>query len=157
MKLKRLGTMILVCSFLASSVNVGAFAMEEQTIQGEMQTENGNTGEILLQVSENDATETVYETDGYKVTFSLQNMWESGHTATVKIENTGNTVIKNWALLFRYESGIENVWNAIIAESGENSYLIKNTNGIKNIQPGESVEFGLQSQMPFNKFPENMN
>ena len=54
-------------------------------------------------------------------------MWESGHTATVKIENTGNTVIKNWALLFRYESGIENVWNAIIAESGENSYLIKNT------------------------------
>lgn len=60
MKLKRLGTMILVCSFLASSVNVGAFAMEEQTIQGEMQAENGNTGEILLQVSENDATETVY-------------------------------------------------------------------------------------------------
>lgn len=154
MKLKRLGTMILVCSFLASSVNVGAFAMEEQTIQGEMQAENGNTGEILPQVSENDATENVYETDGYKVTFSLQNMWESGHTATVKIENTGNTVIKNWALLFRYESGIENVWNAIIAESGENSYLIKNTNGIKNIQPGESVEFGLQSQMPFNKFPE---
>ena len=34
------------------------------------------------------------------------------------------------------------------------SYLVKNTNGIKDIQPGESVEFGLQSQMPFNKFPE---
>ncbi len=53
--------MILVCSFLAASINVGAFAMEEQTIQEEMQEENGNTGEILLQVSENDATETVYE------------------------------------------------------------------------------------------------
>lgn len=48
MKLKRLGTMILVCSFLASSVNVGAFAMEEQTIQGEMQAENGNASQVHI-------------------------------------------------------------------------------------------------------------
>lgn len=157
MKLKRLGTMILVCSFLASSVNVGAFAMEEQTIQGEMQAENGNTGEILLQVSENDATETVYETDGYKVTFSLQNMWESGHTATVKIENTGNTVIKNWALLFRYESGIENVWNAIIAESGENSYLIKIRMALRTFNRVRVLNLDCSHRCRSTNFLKNMN
>ena len=75
-------------------------------------------------------------------------------TAIIRIENTGETTIENWSLLFTYESGIESVWNAVIAETCGSSYLVKNTNGIKNIQPGESVEFGLQSQMPFNKFPE---
>lgn len=46
------------------------------------------------------------------------------------------------------------MWNAVIAETCGSSYLVKNTNGIKDIQPGESLEFGLQSQMPFSRFPE---
>lgn len=75
-------------------------------------------------------------------------------TAIIRIENTGETTIENWSLLFTYESGIESVWNAVIAETCGSSYLVKNTNGIKDIQPGESLEFGLQSQMPFSRFPE---
>lgn len=40
-------------------------------------------------------TESVYEADGYKVTFNLNSQWTGGYNASVKIENTGDAEVEN--------------------------------------------------------------
>ncbi len=51
---------------------------------------------------------------GCRVTYNLQNVWNTGLTTDITIANTGGTTINGWSLVFTLPSGqtITNGWNA---------------------------------------------
>ena len=57
--------------------------------------------------------------------FILEEHWDTGYNARVKIANTSDEIIENWALGFNYNERISNIWNAKIVEdeniAGENN------------------------------------
>lgn len=85
--------------------------------------------------------------------FKLQDYWNGGFHANVKIENTSDKTIENWALGFDYQGEIANIWNAVIVSSEQPEYVIKNAEWNQDIAPGKSVEFGFSGKGDFAGFP----
>ena len=61
--------------------------------------------------------ESVYYGNGFKVEFNLKEHWDTGYNANVKITNTSDETIENWALGFNFSGEISNIWNAKIVEA----------------------------------------
>lgn len=97
--------------------------------------------------------EDVYEGNGFQVVFKLQDYWNGGFHANVKIENTSDKTIENWALGFDYQGEIANIWNAVIVSSEQPKYVVKNAEWNQDIAPGKSVEFGFSGKGDFAGFP----
>ncbi len=70
-------------------------------------------------------TESFYEGDGFSVSFMLQDSRADGYNATVKVENTGNSVIENWRLGFDFRGEIANIWNAVLESSEDYDVVFK--------------------------------
>ena len=111
--------------------------------------------EIETNIWDGNTTESVYENENYKVTYTLASYWETGYNANVKIENTGDSDIQNWYLCFDYTDEITNIWNAEISEHNENQYIIKNAVWNQDIAVGGCVEFGFSANQAFTGFPES--
>jgi endoglucanase len=77
-------------------------------------------------------------------TYVVSNEWNTGFTAVVRIKNNRNTVINGWNINWTYSDGskITNSWNGIV--TGTNPYNAVNLSWNGNIQPGQSVEMGVQ-------------
>ncbi len=69
---------------------------------------------------------TTYSFDGYDVEYSVKNEWTEGQSIEVKITNTGDEPILNWAFKYDAEGIIDGLWNASIYDTKETSYIIKN-------------------------------
>ena len=111
---------VKVCSFLTSFLMsvlliLGSFAPYVHA-SGTQDPTNGNNN-----ASE---TERIYESDGYKVTFSLVSSWNTGYNLGVEIENTGSESIQNWHLSFDYAGEITNIWCAEIQETTGDGYIV---------------------------------
>ncbi len=100
------------------------------------------------------STENIYEASDYRITFTLTSYWDTGYNATIKIENTGDTVIQNWHLGFVCNNAITDIWNAEIYEHVENGFVIKNVGWNQDIAVGSSVLFGISGNQAFAGFPE---
>ena len=115
-------------------------------------------------------TESIYYGNGFKVEFNLKEHWDTGYNANVKITNTSDETIENWALGFNFSGEISNIWNAKIVEalndkeagkddanenntSDLNPIVIKNDVWNQDILPESSVEFGFSGSGGFNGFP----
>ena len=102
--------------------------------------------------------------------FNLKEHWDTGYNANVKITNTSDETIENWALGFNFSGEISNIWNAKIVEalndkeagkddanenntSDLNPIVIKNDVWNQDILPESSVEFGFSGSGGFNGFP----
>ena len=85
---------------------------------------------------------TVYTYDGYEVSYSVTNEWNGGQNVSVTITNTGSESILNWALKYDAEGSITNLYNAVIYDSSETQYVVKNNNWNYEIAPNQSVNFG---------------
>ena len=83
-----------------------------------------------------------YSFDGYDVEYSVKNEWTEGQSIEVKITNTGDEPILNWAFKYDAEGEINGLWNASVYDSQETSYIIKNVGWNYEIAPDESVSFG---------------
>ena len=97
--------------------------------------------------------ENSYEGNGFKITYKLQNFWNGGYNAIVKIENVGDKVIDNWTLGFDYQGEIASVWNAEIKTCIEGKCVVKNAGWNQDIETGQSVEFGINGKGDFVGFP----
>ena len=84
-----------------------------------------------------------YVYNGYEVTFDVTDAWDGAFNAEVKIANTGDAEICDWALTFEFAHEIQNLWNATAVEHTGNTYVIKNADWNANIKPGEGVAFGM--------------
>ena len=76
--------------------------------------------------------------------YQVTNQWNNGFTAAIKIKNLGTSTINNWSVNWQYASDnrITNSWNATL--SGSNPYTATSLSWNANIQPNQTIEFGLQ-------------
>jgi hypothetical protein len=74
----------------------------------------------------------------------INNQWSNGFTATVKVTNSGASAINGWNINWRYNGGdrITSSWNVNL--TGSNPYTATNISWNGNLQPNQSVEFGIQ-------------
>lgn len=131
---------------------------ETETIEAET-AETEIPEETSEEIAENIAwdgkiTEKVYKVGECKITYLLSSHWESGYSARVRIENTDEKTIQNWALRLTGNVRIAEIWNAKIIVEEENNYIVKNTGWNQDIAPGKSIEFGISGNQPFSGFPE---
>lgn len=99
-----------------------------------------------------------YVYDGYEVDFNVTDAWDGAFNAEVKLANTGDAEICDWALTFEFAHEIQNLWNATVVEHTGNAYVIKNADWNANIKPGEGVTFGMTVLCDGEiAFPENFS
>lgn len=85
---------------------------------------------------------TTYSYDGYDVEYSVLNEWDSGQTVEIKVTNTGDDSILNWAVKYDAQGEISNLWNAAVYDNQGEDYIIKNSGWNYEIAPGQTVNFG---------------
>ena len=85
---------------------------------------------------------TAYSYDGYDVEYSVLNEWNNGQSVEVKVTNTGDDSILNWALKYDAEGEVDNLWNALVYDNQGEDYIIKNGGWNYEIAPGQTVNFG---------------
>jgi aryl-phospho-beta-D-glucosidase BglC (GH1 family) len=78
------------------------------------------------------------------VTFTVDNRWNTGFTATVAIRNTGTATVSGWTLGFDAGFSIANIWNGSISGRSGTRYTIRDAGYNSVIQPGQTVTFGFQ-------------
>ena len=83
-----------------------------------------------------------YKKDGYKITYKVGNEWDKHQNIQVKVSNTGEESILNWALKYDACGEIDGIWNAGIYSSDEEYTVVKNSGYNYEIEPGQSVTYG---------------
>ena len=154
---KKTLAMLFSLSMILGGTNITAFAQSNSANVTNVETASvSSSDEAQTSDGWDCATmESVFEGNGFKVTYKLQDYWNGGYNANVKIENTGDTVIENWTLGFDYQGGIANVWNAVLETSEQGKYVVKNAGWNQDIAVEQSVEFGISGQGEFVGFPSN--
>ncbi len=83
--IKRVLAFLLVLVMCVSTTGVAAYA-EETVVTDKETTESGWDGVTTV---------NNYTGENFNVVFSLANYWEGGYNASIKVENTGSSVIEN--------------------------------------------------------------
>lgn len=91
------------------------------------------------------------------IIWQINDDWGGGYTATMTITNTGQTAIQNWTVSFDLGVSLVNSWNAdLIAHSG-GRYTFSNASWNGTIEPGGTVDFGLQASSSTDTTPANIS
>lgn len=85
---------------------------------------------------------TTYSYDGYDVEYSVLNEWDNGQSVEIKVTNTGNESILNWALKCDVDGEISDLWNASVYNNQGENYIIKNNGWNYEIAPSQTITFG---------------
>lgn len=73
--------------------------------------------------------------------YTVTNSWGSGFTAAIRITNDSAAAVNGWQVNWSYaRNAVTNSWNARLT----GSYTATNIGWNSRIQPGQSVEFGVQ-------------
>ncbi len=115
---------------------------EEEEGTGSTRTEEQES-ETETETSESDETYYRYTAENFEVEYRIDAKWDGHYNATVVIHNTGKDVVDNWYLSFQSKDEIQNIYNAIIQEHGEEGYIIKNAQYNQDIEAGNSISFGF--------------
>lgn len=95
--------------------------------------------------------------EGYIVTMDVTDDWDTGFTGTVTIKNLGENPLEAWRLSFDTNFVIDDIWNAQIISSFENSFTVANDITTTPIGVGESKAFGFKATKESAVFPEMTN
>ncbi len=76
--------------------------------------------------------------------YIVQSDWNTGFVAAIRITNDTSSPINNWSVNWAYSDGTTRTggWNANV--SGSNPYTATGVGWNNQINPGQSVEFGVQ-------------
>ncbi|MEU3449196.1 glycoside hydrolase family 9 protein [Streptomyces thermolilacinus] len=79
------------------------------------------------------------------VTYTVDNVWSTGFTATVTVRNTGSAAVDGWALTWTHPGGqrVTGAWNATVTQSGD-TVSARHADWNRAIAPGATVSFGVQ-------------
>ena len=80
---------------------------------------------------------------GYDVDFNVTSDWYTGFQAEIAITNISAEPIEAWTLGFDSNFDINNIWNAKLLSSEEQSYVTANQLWTTPINPGASASFGF--------------
>ena len=89
-----------------------------------------------------ETSKTTYNYEGYSVEYNITNEWNGAQTVELKVSNTGDESILNWALKYDTDGEISNLWNASVYEQNADEYVIKNVGWNFEIAPNQSVTYG---------------
>ncbi len=107
----------------------------------------GGTGNRTAWASENDNFKeqqvNTFDEEELNVGFRVTSLWNHHYNAEITITNQSVEPVNNWEIKFSYQDTIENIWNARITSQGEGEYVIHNADWNQDIEPGESVTFGM--------------
>ncbi|TQV74201.1 PKD domain-containing protein [Exilibacterium tricleocarpae] len=80
---------------------------------------------------------------GVSCDYVVQNQWNTGFTAVIRLTNNGATAVNGWQVGWQYSEGsqVSQVWNAVV--SGGNPYTAAPVSWNSTINPGQTVEFGF--------------
>ena len=81
--------------------------------------------------------------DSAAVSYSVASSWNSGLTANMAIQNTGDEAITEWTLEFTYSGDIQSIWDAEIVSRDGNRYVITGLSWNSNIAAGAQLSFGF--------------
>ena len=96
-----------------------------------------------------------FDGNGFQVSYTVDSQWKGAFNANITIKNTSSERIENWALRFKTENKITNIWNAVIEETSGSTYTIKNAGWNADIPVGESINFGFSADGDEVDIPEN--
>ncbi len=84
-------------------------------------------------------------------TYVVTNQWHGGFTGAIRITNNGTGAINGWNVSWSYSDGsrVTSSWNASV--TGSNPYNASNVGWNGTIQPGQTVEFGIQGTSTSNQ------
>ncbi len=85
----------------------------------------------------------LYETDQYKIEFSIDSYWDESKKIIVSIENKSMVTINNWSIAFKIPGEIVEIWNAKVCAKADDLYVIKNVKYNQDILPGDTIVFGF--------------
>ena len=86
-------------------------------------------------------------------TYTVNNEWNNGFTATISITNNGSSAINGWTIGWQYNSNVmTSSYNATV--SGNNPYAASALSWNSNIGVGQTVSFGLQGTKANNSAAE---
>ena len=98
-----------------------------------------NAGPAVVS-AENDTIK--YEYEGYTVYYTVVSSWDKNKNVSIRIENTGDKAIDNWAVEYISDGKINNIWNGKVYDHENNCYVIQNSGYNHSIPPKQSVNFG---------------
>jgi chitin-binding protein len=81
---------------------------------------------------------------GGNCSYVVTNQWGNGFTAAIRIKNNRTTAINGWTVNWSYTDGstVSSGWSATV--TGSNPYSATNLSWNATIQPGQTVEVGIQ-------------
>lgn len=142
---------ILICVCIALLVDI--LANTVWRFNAADMRERGAAVEIVSATIQNEEeTEADEEEDddeysaSFEHTFEIQNEWKNHYDAEMTLKNTGDNVIKDWEVAFRFDGKIENIRNARIVSHDDDIYVIKNDGNDGDIKAGERAAFGFTVQ-----------
>lgn len=100
---------------------------------------------------------TILDNTNYSGSFSIINDWGSGYSASITITNISDITIEDWFVEFDWDTPIDNFWNAKFIEKNGFHYKLANASYNQNIEPGQSVTIGLQSNSMGNVLTQPCN
>lgn len=139
----------LVCSwdFGDGNSGVGTTASHTYVSAGDYQI----TLTVTDGLDSDNTSETVTVTEpigSANCEYIVNNEWNTGFVATIRITNQSDEVINSWQVSWQYAQGTDRSggWNAIV--TGSNPYTATPLSWNSVIHPGQSVEFGIQGVKP---------
>lgn len=81
--------------------------------------------------------------ENYTVSYNVNDSWNQNGQVSVTITNTGESTIENWMLVYDdFGAAIGDIWNAVVVETDDGKFYVRNAGYNANIEPNQSVSFG---------------
>ena len=145
--IKKILSIILSITVLISTINIDAYAGEDNLYVGDKIRATESVGWDGI------TKECTSDEGDCAISFELEECWDDGYNASVKIKNTGEEIIHNWYLAYNKNYKIKNIWNAKITDADDEFCIVKNAGWNQDILPGQTVEFGFTGDGEFTGFP----
>ena len=98
----------------------------------------------------------IYTHDGYTVEYTIKNEWTGNQNIEVKITNTSDEILSDWAVGYNAFGEINGLWNAQIYGHQGTEYILKGADYNCEIEPGQSTNFGYTLTGDSFKIPQNI-
>ncbi|MET0355342.1 MAG: cellulose binding domain-containing protein, partial [Cellvibrio sp.] len=144
-------TSSVVSSKSSSSIAVSSSSKSSSSIASSSSVSSSKSSSSVSSVSSSKSSSSSSQgTGGASCTYVITNQWGSGFTGAIRIANNGTTAINGWNVSWTYSTAttVTNSWNATI--TGSNPYSATGLSWNSTINPGQTVEFGVQGNQPNN-------